>query len=103
MGVIVGEIAFQHWVDRTEVFEFNMKAFRVYAKVCVTYASLPEIGGDFGAVIDSIKRKKPDGQIEEVRIWSNVVYDDNMTNIKYAVLVSPRTRVHALVDLQFWS
>ncbi len=103
---IVGEQAFR-WIldaykgDYLARFEFNMPAGRVFAKVCLTYLSFAEDSTIAGTHIETIKRKRPDGLIEEISVNSNAVYDDNMTNIKY-FLYGHRAWLTALVVLEYW-
>jgi hypothetical protein len=109
---IVGEYSFWANTGGSQSFEYNMPADRILAKVCLTYAQtlagFPDFGSSFGVFITKIKRKKPDGQIEEVVLQpTNTVYDDNMTHITYYIVndhvaVANPPLVWVLVTLEYW-
>ncbi len=109
MGVLVGEQVLRWDVDGLEgvnepTFEFNLPApTPVFAKVNLTWIidSSETKYHTAGIWIDSIKRKRPDGLIEEVTINSSAGGDANMTNIKYHILAW-RTWVSAMLVLEYW-
>jgi len=79
-----------------------MRPSRVLAKTSVTAVNTSGDQSGFGAWIRSIKRKRPDGSIEEVRSLTNVVYYDNMTSIQFVVHAIDVSIVWALFTLEFW-
>jgi hypothetical protein len=105
MGVMVGEAVFNYYfADYGQSFEYNMTASRVYAKTSLTAAYfLPQPRSGFGVYITGYKRKTPDGSIEEVKILTNAVYDDNMTNIKYNYSAFNIDQVWVMIILEYWS
>jgi hypothetical protein len=91
-------------------YEVNMNPSRVLAKVALNEyieyvrgsTETPPYDGQYAVIrINSIRRKRNDGLIEQVNIGSNVVYDDRMTSITIFVYGND-TYFIGILQLEYW-
>jgi hypothetical protein len=101
-GRIAGEAVFNYNFTTYETVEFNMAPFRVLAKTSLTAVFSLEGDGYMGSFITGYKRKRPDGSIEDVGTFTNAVYDDNMTSIKYTYGQFHAKSGWVMIILEFW-